>query len=65
LKPFLSRKRKLVIGAAGLVLLGGAGGAVAVAATQGSAGSGGQAYIEDVAKHLSFSPSALTAAMKA
>jgi len=63
LKSFLSRKRELVIGAAGLVLLG--GGAVAVAATQGSAGFGRQAYIEDVAKHLNVSPSALTAAMKA
>jgi hypothetical protein len=57
--------RKLVIGATGLVLLGGVGGAVALAATQGSAGSGRQAYIDDVAKHLNVSPSALTAAMKA
>jgi hypothetical protein len=55
--------RKLVIGATGLVLLGAAGGAVA--ATQGSSGSGRQAYIDDVAKRLSVSPSALTAAMKA
>jgi hypothetical protein len=55
----------LAIGATGLVLLGGAGGAVAVAATQGSAGSGRQAYIDDVAKHLNVSSSALTAAMKA
>ncbi len=57
--------KKLVIGATGLVLLGGAGGAVAVAATQGSGGSGRQAYIDDVAKHLNVTPSALTAAMKA
>lgn len=63
MKSFLSRR--LVTGAAGLVVLGGAGGAVAVAATQGSAGSGRQAYIDDVAKHLNVSPGALTAAMKA
>ena len=63
MKPF--SRRKLAIGATGLVLLGGAGGAVAVAATQGSAGSGRQAYIDDVAKHLNVSSSALTAAMKA
>ncbi len=63
MKSFSSRK--LVVGATGLVLLGGAGGAVAVAATQGSAGSGRQAYIDDVAKHLNVSPSALTAALKA
>ena len=63
MKSFSSKK--LAIGATGLVLLGGAGGAVAVAATQGSAGSNRQAYIDDVAKHLSVSPTALTAAMKA
>jgi hypothetical protein len=57
--------KKLVIGAAGLVLLGGAGGAVAVAATQSSAASGRQAYIDDVAKRLNVSPGALTTAMKA
>jgi hypothetical protein len=55
--------RKLVIGATGLVLLGGAAGAVA--ATQGSGASSRQAYVDDVAKHLNVSPSALTAAMKA
>jgi hypothetical protein len=57
--------RKLVVGATGLVLLGGAGGAVAVATTQDSAGSGRQAYIDDVAKHLNVTPGSLTAAMKA
>jgi predicted DNA-binding protein (UPF0251 family) len=56
--------RKLVIGATGLVLLGGAGGAAAVAATHGSGGSGRQAYIDDVARQLNVSPSALTTAMK-
>ncbi len=61
MKSFLSRK--LAIGATGSVLLAGAGGAVAVAATQ--SGSGRQAYIDDVAKHLNVSPSALTAAIKA
>ncbi len=63
MKSFSSRK--LAVGATGLILLGGAGGVVAVASTQGSAGSGRQAYIDDVAKHLNVSPSALTAAMKA
>jgi hypothetical protein len=57
--------RKLAIGATGLLLLGGAGGAVAVAATQGSSGSGRQAYVDDVAKRLNVSPGSLTAAMKA
>jgi phage I-like protein len=55
--------RKLVIGATGLVLFAGAGGAVA--ATQLSSNSGGQAYLDDVANHLNVSPSALSAAMKA
>jgi hypothetical protein len=55
--------RKLVIGATGLLLLGGAGGAVA--ATQSSGGSVRRAYIDDVAKRLNVSPRALTAAMKA
>jgi hypothetical protein len=63
LKSFLSRK--LVIGATGLVLLGGVGGAVAVAATQNPGGSARQAYIDDVAKRLNVAPGALTAAMKA
>jgi hypothetical protein len=63
LKSVLSRK--LVIGAAALVLLGGGGAAVAMAAAKGSAGSGRQAYIQDVAKRLNVSPDALTAAMKA
>jgi hypothetical protein len=63
LKSLLNRK--LLIGATGVVLLGGAGGAAAVAATQGSAGSGRQAYVNDVAKHLNVTPGALTAAMKA
>lgn len=63
MKSFSSRK--LVIGATGLVLLGGAGGALAVAATQGSGGSSRQAYIDGVAKRLNVSPSALRAAMTA
>ena len=58
-------RRRLAIGATGFVLLAGAGGAVAVAATQGAAGPSPQAYIDDVAKHLNVSPSALTAAMEA
>lgn len=58
-----SLNKKLVIGATGLLLLGGAGGAVA--ATQGSGSSPRQAYVADVAKRLNVSPSALTSAMKA
>lgn len=61
MKSFLNRK--VVIGATGLLLLVGAGGAVA--ATQVSGSSGRQAYVDDVAKHLHVSPSALTSAMKA
>ena len=61
MKSFITRK--LVAGATGLVLLGGAAGAVA--ATQVSGGSGRQAFINDLASHLSVTPSALTAAMKA
>jgi hypothetical protein len=60
-KSFLNKK--LMIGATGLVLLG--GGAGALAATQTSGGSGAQAYINDVARHLNIAPSALTAAIKA
>ena len=55
--------RKFVIGATALVLLVGAGGAVA--ATQLSGTSARQAYVNDVAKRLNVSPSALTSAMKA
>ena len=55
--------RKLVIGATSVALLGGAGGALAAA--QGSAGSGRQAYVADVAKRLNVSPSALSAAVRA
>jgi hypothetical protein len=55
--------RKLLIGATSVALLGGAGGALA--ATQGSAGSGRQAYVDDVAKRLNVAPSALTAAVRA
>src|SRR5271166_1819675 len=55
--------RKLAIGATGVLLLGGAGGALA--ATQSSSGSGRQAYVDDLAKRLNVSPSALTAAAAA
>jgi hypothetical protein len=55
--------RKLVVGATGLVLLGGAAGAVA--ATQFAGGSSQQAFINDVAARLNVTPTALTAAMKA
>jgi hypothetical protein len=56
--------RKLAIGATGLVLLGGAGGAVAVAASQSASDAGRQGYIDDLAKRLNVTPSALTAAIK-
>jgi hypothetical protein len=61
MKSLLSKR--LAIGATGLVLLG--GGAVAVAATRSSSGSGRQAYIDDVAKHLNVTPGALVAAVQA
>jgi hypothetical protein len=61
MKSVLSKR--LAIGATGLVLLG--GGAVAVAATSSSSGSGRQAYIDDVAKHLNVTPGALVAAVQA
>jgi hypothetical protein len=61
MKSLLSKR--LAIGATGLVLLG--GGAVAVAATRSSSGSGRQAYIDDVAKHLNVTPGALIAAVQA
>jgi hypothetical protein len=60
-KAFLSKR--LVIGATGLVVLAGAAGAVA--APQGSSGSGAQAYVNDLAGRLGVTPSALTAAIKA
>ena len=61
----LKINRKLAIGASGLVLvLGGTG--AAVAATQDSGtGSGRQAYLDSVAKHLGVTPSALSAAIRA
>lgn len=61
MKAFLSKR--LVIGATGLVVLAGAAGAVA--ATQSSPGSGGQAYINDLAGRLGVTPTALSAAIKA
>ena len=61
MKSLLSKR--LAIGATGLVLLG--GGAAAVAATRSSSGSGRQAYLDDVAKHLNVTPGALAAAVQA
>jgi phage I-like protein len=60
-KSFFSKK--VVIGAAAIVVLVGAGSALA--ATLGSDGSGAQAYVNDVAKHLNVTPGAVTAAMNA
>jgi hypothetical protein len=61
LKLFLNRK--LVIAATAVAMLGGA--AVALAATQSSAGSGAKAYIGDLAGRLGVSSSTLTAAIRA
>ena len=61
MRSFFSRK--LVVLAAALAVLGGAAGALA--ATQGSAGAGRQAYLGDVAKRLGVSSGALSAAIKA
>jgi mRNA-degrading endonuclease toxin of MazEF toxin-antitoxin module len=61
MKFFLNRK--LVIAATAVAMLGGA--AVALAATQGSSGSGARAYISDLAGRLGVSSSTLTAAIKA
>jgi len=55
-------KHKLVAGLIAVAVLGGAGGAVA--ATQSSS-SNHQAYLNDVAKHLGVSPSALAGALQA
>jgi hypothetical protein len=56
-----SLKRKLAGGAAGLVLLGGAGGAYAVS----SGGSGGrEAFLNDVAKRLDVTPEKLQGAFQ-
>lgn len=55
--------RKAVIAATAVVMLGGAAGAVA--ATQSTAGTSEQAYINDLANRLNVTPSALEAAIKA
>jgi uncharacterized protein YidB (DUF937 family) len=58
-----SRKRKLIAGAAALVAV--AGGGVAIGATQfGSASEESQAVVDDAAKQLGVSPSALSNALK-
>jgi hypothetical protein len=54
-------KRKLAGGAAGLVLLAGAGGAYAVSST----GSGRDAFLNDVAKRLNVTPDELRGAFQA
>lgn len=57
-----SVRRKLVLGVAGIAVLGGAAGAVA--ATQSSGSSSRQAFLDDVAKRLNVTPGALGAAVK-
>lgn len=61
MNPFLNKK--LVIAATTVVMLGGA--AAALAATQSSSGSGGQAYVNDLAGRLGVTPTALSTAIKA
>ena len=63
MKSFLSRK--LVIGAVGLAVLAGAGGAVAATQNSTSPAAQEQAYLNDLASKLGVTPSALSAAIKA
>ena len=55
--------KKVAVIITGVAVLAGAGGAIA--ATQSSAGSLGQAYLNDLANRLGVSPSTLTTDMKA
>jgi hypothetical protein len=60
--------KKLVTGVTGLVVLGGAGGALAAtqgSTTQSSSVARSQAYVNDLAGRLSVTPSTLIAAVKA
>ncbi len=63
MKALLSKK--LVIGATGLVMLAGAGGAIAATQSSTSPSAQAQAYINDLAGKLNVTPSALSAAIKA
>jgi hypothetical protein len=62
-KPLLSKQ--LVIGATGLVMLAGAGGAIAATQSSTSPGTQAQAYVNDLAGKLNVTPSALNTAIKA
>ena len=58
--------RKLVVGLATLIVLGGSAGAIAATQTgTGQLAPSSQAYIEDLAGRLNVAPSTLSAAMKA
>ncbi len=63
MQSFLSKK--VVIGAVGLAVLAGAGGAVAATQSSTSPAAQEQAYLNDLANKLGVTPSALTAAIKA
>jgi hypothetical protein len=57
--------KKLVIGATGLVMLAGAGGAIAATQSSTSPSAQAQAYINDLAGKLNVTPTALGTAIKA
>jgi hypothetical protein len=63
MKALLSKK--FVIAATGLVMLGGAAGAVAATVSSSSPSAQAQAYLNDLAGRLGVSPTALSAAVKA
>jgi hypothetical protein len=63
MKALLSKK--FVIAATGLVMLGGAAGAVAATQSSSSPGAQAQAYLNDLAGRLGVTPTALSAAVKA
>jgi hypothetical protein len=63
MKALLSKK--FVIAATGLVMLGGAAGAVAATQSSSSPSAQAQAYLNDLAGRLGVTPTALSAAVKA
>jgi hypothetical protein len=63
MKAVLSKK--FVIAATGLVMLGGAAGAVAATQSSSSPSAQAQAYLNDLAGRLGVTPTALSAAVKA
>jgi hypothetical protein len=63
MKALLSKK--FVVAATGLVMLGGAAGAVAATQSSSSPSGQAQAYLDDLAGRLGVTPTALSAAVKA